>query len=219
MQNISILIIEDEIELITIYYEQAIDLFDHVYVASTIEEAKKIIHNQWIDGILLDNYLPDGKGLALLKEINTEHFYYPSIVVTATPSMNDMQKAIEKSVLKFINKPIGLKEIDSALLLLKKYIKRIKNDIELRSKNEITMATVRNLAQNYNLTKREVEIIRHSLKTKNNTELAKKLYISQGTIKRHWQNIFNKTQLRSQDDITKLISKNNLLSYREAPII
>ncbi len=215
MSDISLLIVEDEIELMSFYYDQAIDVFEHVYVASTMKEARMIIKNEWVDGLFLDNYLPDGRGLSLLNEIYSENYHYPSIVVTAVSSSKNLHKAINKSVLKFIDKPIRLNKLTTTLHLLKRHIKRTKRDIDFRSRNEVTVNAARNLADQYNLSEREIEVIKYSLRVKNNTELAQKLYIAHGTIKRHWQNIFNKTQLRSRDEITDLVSRSNILSYRE----
>lgn len=214
MSEISLLIIEDEIELLTLYYEQSTEIFDKVYIAPTIEEAKRILSDEWIDGLLLDHHLPDGTGTSFLDTINTPNYCYPCVVMTAMPSMDSMKRAIENHVFKFIVKPIGMSELHSTLISFRNYIERTNQDIELRSRSEITSATLKQLKQEFHLSEREVDVIENSLKVRNNTELAQKLSISQGTIKRHWHNIFDKTNLRSKDNVTDFISARNIRSYR-----
>ncbi len=209
----AILIIEDEIELITLYYEQAADIFGQVYVATTLTEAKKILKEKHIDGVLLDDYLPDGRGLSLLETLSSKEYNCPALIITAVTSIANIQRIIGKSVFKFMYKPVHLKELQATLLSFKEYIEKNRQAVELKSKTEVTKFALERVSKQYGLTIRETDVIEHSIRTKNNTDLAHQLFISHGTIKRHWQNIFNKTNLRSKEEIIDLIAKHNITSY------
>jgi DNA-binding CsgD family transcriptional regulator len=61
-----------------------------------------------------------------------------------------------------------------------------------------------------NLTDREREICSLIAQGKNNKEIAKKLYLSEGTVKNHITNIFNKLELRDRTQLAVYSLKNNI---------
>jgi len=56
----------------------------------------------------------------------------------------------------------------------------------------------------YHLTKRETEIVSYIIKGHKNAEIAKMLFISEGTVKNHLRNIFEKVKVKNR---TSLIHK------------
>ena len=56
----------------------------------------------------------------------------------------------------------------------------------------------------YNFSDREVEVVRLVLKGKNNKDIAKKLFISESTVKKHLNSIFKKSGSNSRWNLIQL---------------
>jgi len=62
-------------------------------------------------------------------------------------------------------------------------------------------------AENFNLSKREKDVLKLILEGKTNEEIAKKLFISINTVKKHLSHIFNKTEVHNRTELASLIYK------------
>jgi two-component system, OmpR family, KDP operon response regulator KdpE len=114
----SILIIDDEkdfCELITnILHKEPYS----IECAYTILEARKSLTLRSPDFILLDNNLPDGKGIDFLQEYNALFEGSKIIMMTADSSDHLRQRAYQWGVYEFLLKPfsfIKLRELISAV--------------------------------------------------------------------------------------------------------
>jgi DNA-binding NtrC family response regulator len=79
--NKTILIVEDNSDLLKIYGEAFNKLFSKVLVACNGQEAKKIIDDEWIDIIITDMNMPNGNGMMVIDE--AIKFKVPTIVISA----------------------------------------------------------------------------------------------------------------------------------------
>jgi len=92
-----------------------------VVKAYDAEEAVEVVSREKPDLILLDNMLPKGSGLGLLKTIRSSGgaMLTPVILMTAAISDDTQKKALRAGATDFIVKPIGseelLKKIDQIL--------------------------------------------------------------------------------------------------------
>ncbi|MCW9023111.1 MAG: sigma-54 dependent transcriptional regulator [Gammaproteobacteria bacterium] len=111
----NILIIEDDkvfSELLVMHLEEQ----DHnAYIAYSLEQAREIIHTKAIDAILLDNQLPDGLGIDLLKEIAEPSFQVPVIMITGVSDNTLAIEAMRSGAYDFIRKPMDKVELDITL--------------------------------------------------------------------------------------------------------
>jgi DNA-binding NarL/FixJ family response regulator len=55
-----------------------------------------------------------------------------------------------------------------------------------------------NLKKNYSLTDREIDIVLHIFKGLRNAEIAQRLFVSEITVKKHIQNIFQKVGVKTR---------------------
>jgi len=82
------------------------------------------------------------------------------------------------------------------------------NIIFYRNKHKQTanpkLVSAEKLAERYNLTEREREILLMVLAQKSNEEIEQELYISNNTLKKHLQNIYRKTDVSGRIDLFKL---------------
>ena len=63
-------------------------------------------------------------------------------------------------------------------------------------------------AAQYNLTKRETEIVSLTCSGKSSEEMCKQLYITHATLSKHFSNIYAKTKVRNRTQLFSLFSKN-----------
>ena len=85
MNKIKVFIVEDDpmVKEINKKFLEKLGEFEVVDDASSIEEAKRKVRKIEIDLILLDVFLPDGKGIDFLKWIRVEELYLDTILITA----------------------------------------------------------------------------------------------------------------------------------------
>ncbi len=138
-------------------------------------EATEIITNRW-----------PGIKVIMSTVFSDEHYLFDSIMVGATGYlMKDEPPAkIHKSIYEALEGGAPMsKEIARKSLNL---IKRGKPKKEM------------NLAEEYNLTLREIEILEHLSKGNSYEKIADNLYISYGTVRKHIENCYRKLRVHSK---------------------
>jgi DNA-binding response OmpR family regulator len=83
--------------------------------AHTPGEALAILQQQDIEVVLLDFYLPEMDGLAMLRRIKKANGIAQVIVITASEEMEDIIRALEAGANDFLLKPLDKKALDDAL--------------------------------------------------------------------------------------------------------
>lgn len=110
-----ILIIEDDqvfSELLVMHLEDN----DHIpLVAHSLEQARDILSKSSPDAILLDQQLPDGFGIELLKEISAQVTHPPVIMITGVTDNSLAIEAMGHGAHDFIRKPMDEIELDITL--------------------------------------------------------------------------------------------------------
>ncbi|MEW5821502.1 MAG: response regulator transcription factor [Cyanobacteriota bacterium] len=209
MQNKSILIIEDEEELLKTYEEYAKKIFPVVFTANTYKDAKNVLADNEVNAILIDNRLPDGLGISLVKELYYKEANIPVILITAYADKKLAIDSVNTGVFYFLEKPITKKKIiDTLMICYDEVIKRSEKH-QLESFYMLTNKTVDHLKDTYKMSDREIEVISLALHNYKNTIIAQKLFISTGTVKRHLHNIFEKMEISSKEELQKIIHNIN----------
>ncbi len=107
----TILIVDDE-ESIRLSLKGGLE--DEGYntvLASSGEEAQKIIEKQDLDLMLLDVWMPGKDGLQTLEEIKRDGYSIPVIIMTGHGSIETAIRAMRLGALDFIEKPLDLNKI------------------------------------------------------------------------------------------------------------
>jgi DNA-binding NarL/FixJ family response regulator len=204
-----ILIIEDEEDLLEIYEEYASRIFPSVLTAKTCKEAKKILKSQKIDCMLVDNRLPDGQGIHIVKEVSSREDNIPIIMITAYADKELAIESLNTGVFYFLEKPVTKKEILDTFKKCYKYVMKESEHQQLESQFQLIDNTAEHLKTEYSISERELEIITFAIQLQKNSIIAKNLYISPGTVKRHLHNIFEKLNISSREELQKLIQQLN----------
>ncbi|MEY0973652.1 two-component response regulator DpiA [Providencia huaxiensis] len=123
MIKIKILIVEDELLLAEMHseYIKAYPACDKVWLAGNLAEARKMVEYMKPDLILLDNYLPDGKGIDLVHELIQERNNADIVFTTAASDMDTVSEAIRLGVFDYLVKPIACERLGQTL---DRYIQR-----------------------------------------------------------------------------------------------
>ena len=207
MKRIDLLIIEDEISVCELYQQCAFDFFINIELSHSCDGAANILRGNRVDCVLLDNYLPDGQGIELLREYGTEE----KVIILSSGSA-DKQLAIDAvnaGVSYFIEKPFTVQELTAILKNARQKVMYRHQINNLVKGIKVGDAARDFLASHYRISLRELEVINCALNINKNDGIAKQLFISTGTVKRHLHNIFDKMDISSKQELKALVYQLN----------
>lgn len=117
MHDIDVLIVEDEARLASLHFEfvRKSSRFRAVNVAASLSDARKMIQVLKPHLLLLDNFLPDGRGIELLEDIVTGHIPTRVIFITAASDMDTCGQAIRFGAFDYILKPVSYDRLQMSL--------------------------------------------------------------------------------------------------------
>ena len=116
-EHIDVLIVEDKYELAQLHAEL---ISKHprlrlVGIASSLAEAQAKLASLQPQLVLLDNYLPDGKGITLISNPLLVHANCSVIFITAASDMDTCSQAIRNGAFDYILKPVSWKRLNQSL--------------------------------------------------------------------------------------------------------
>lgn len=111
-----ILIVDDELGIRNILSEILTDSGYVVSTAADAAEARSKIDQRHFDLVLLDIWMPGTDGLTLLREWRySGKLNFPVIVMSGHGSIDQANRAVDDGAVDFIEKPISLKRLLSAI--------------------------------------------------------------------------------------------------------
>ena len=119
MKNISVLWVDDEIDLLKPHILLLQDRGYQVTTCNNGTDALKIVQQDDFDIILLDEHMPGLSGLETLNKLKTITPNTPVIMVTKNEEENLMEDAIGSKISDYLIKPVNPKQI--LLSIKKKY--------------------------------------------------------------------------------------------------
>ena len=191
----NVLIVEDQSmprQLFEIFVNSS-DEFNHVASLSDASLALTLCQNQKIDLILMDVYTAqESNGLSAAEEIKTHFPNIKIIIVTSMPEFSWIEKAKSIGVDSFWYKETNKESILEIMHSTMNGEHIYPQDTFVVKFGNIT---------NHDLTKRELQILKEMLAGDSNAEIAKRLYISPGTVKRHIENMLTKTGFHTRTEL------------------
>ena len=179
---------------------------DFVVVAEATDgkEAVALTRELRPDILLLDMAMPEVPGMEVLRELAQDGPEVHTILLTATIHPLEAAHALRLGARRVV-----LKASTPELLL--KSIRSVCDGERLGEEVLATWARYGEWRQNKSeLTAREVEIISEIKTGNSNKQIARKLSISEETVKRHLSNIFEKLGVSSRLALALLASQHNL---------
>ena len=114
---VDVLIIEDESELARLHAElvQKHPRLRLAGMAASLAQARQLLHATPPQLVLLDNYLPDGKGVTLMTDPALATSQCSVIFITAASDMDTCSLAIRNGAFDYILKPVSWKRLNQSL--------------------------------------------------------------------------------------------------------
>ena len=149
--------------------------------------------NKPVDLILMDVYTFQGNsGLAAAEEIKKQFPNIKIIIVTSLPEYSWIKKAKEIGVDSFWYKDENKENIIEIIDRTMKGEHIYPDETPLVKLGQVT---------NHDLTDRELEILKEMLTGDSNQQIAERLFLSPGTVKRHVENLLFKTGFHTRTEL------------------
>ena len=190
-----VLIVEDQQmprQLFEIYISQN---KNYIHQASLKDASLALAYCQSkdVDLILMDVYTFQGNsGLVAAEEIKKQFPNIKIIIVTSLPEYSWIKKAKEIGVDSFWYKDENNENIIEIINRTMNGEHIYLTDTPLVKFGNVT---------NHDLTERELEILKEMITGDSNQEIANRLFVSQGTIKRHVENLLLKTGFHTRTEL------------------
>jgi len=110
-----LLIVEDNEELAELLAKGLRTAGYEADVLSTVEDARAVLSTTFYAALILDLGLPDGDGLALLRELRQRGNPVPVLVLTARGGLHDRVQGLRSGADDYLVKPFALEELIARL--------------------------------------------------------------------------------------------------------
>ncbi len=175
------------------------------------EEALQAVRKHKPDILILDVRMPGKGGLAVLQAMKKENLPTRVVVLTGSVDEEEVAEAIRLGV-----RGLVLKELAPKLLV--QCIRQVHAGELWLEKRSVTSALEKLLQREAGqhevaqiLTPREIEIVKQVAAGLRNEEIGKKLFISEGTVKMHLHNIYQKLGVDSRTKLTRYAQEKGLV--------
>ena len=168
---------------------------DYIHQASLNDASLALAYcqNKEVDLILMDVYTFQGNsGLLAAEEIKKQFPEIKIIIVTSLPEYSWIKKAKEIGVDSFWYKDENKENIIEIIDRTMKGEHIYPDETPMVKFGQVT---------NHDLTDRELEILKEMLTGDSNQEIAERLFLSPGTVKRHVENLLFKTGFHTRTEL------------------
>ncbi|MDE2277087.1 MAG: response regulator, partial [Burkholderiales bacterium] len=112
------LLVEDDAVLRDVVQRSLTEAGHRVDVAATAADARHLWRVQPVDAVLLDLNLPDGSGLAVLRDARGRGDRTPVLVLTARNRTDERVAGLDAGADDYLGKPFDLAEVEARLRAL-----------------------------------------------------------------------------------------------------
>lgn len=215
METLRVALAED-IAALAKTMQEKIALFPELEFAFAARHGKDLLEklekDHDLDVILMDINMPVMDGIAATKEVRRK---YPDIKIVMS-TVFDEEEHIFQSILAGANGYLLKDEKPLKILLSIQEAMEggapMSTGIATKALGLIRkMADVEESTIDFNLTKRETEILEQLSKGQNYQQIADLMFISPGTVRKHIENIYQKLQVHSKLEAVQLALKHRLI--------
>ena len=180
---------------------QQLDAEVTVISASTaVEGLAAATHYADLDLILLDLALPDGSGLSALRQLRAVAPTSPVVVVSASLDIADVRGALDEGAAGYIPKTLSSRAMLSALEQILRGDIFVPADLLAAIAGGATRPISSPLKPAHGLTERQIEVLRWLGAGLSNKEIARKLALTEGTVKLHVSAVMRALGARNRTD-------------------
>ncbi|HEY9059664.1 MAG TPA: response regulator transcription factor [Pseudobacteroides sp.] len=214
MKKIRVLIADDH-HMVRQGIKQILELENDIEVvsqASNGEEAVKLAREFKPDVILMDINMPGMNGLQAIEELKKDEGVYKVVVLTIHQDREYLFKTIQLGAEGYVLKDAEASVLIEAIRTVSEGNSYIQPNMTSELVREFTRISThsRSKEEENVLTSREIEVIGLIAEGLINKEIAKKLYISEKTVKNHVSNIFKKLNVSDRTQAAIYAFKHNI---------
>lgn len=221
MNKVRIVIADDHqlfIEGIKTILNRADTAFDFEIIgeAHSGKDLLELLKKDLPDLLLLDLNMPDGDGLNMLAIIKKKYKDIRVLALTMYDEVKLVRTAFNEDVDGYVLKSTGKLEILEAIDEIMDGGRYFGDGVKIHIMSDEEKAARPSkfddkFVKKYNLTKREIEILKLITQAMSNKEIAKKLFISDQTVSVHRKNIMRKLQVSNTAALIKMAYDNSLV--------
>ncbi len=205
-------VIADDDALIRDSLKLILDLDSDIAVVGTClngDEAYNLCSTISVDVVLMDIRMPVCDGIIGTKKIKNQFSHINVLVLTTFQDEEYIMQALKNGASGYILKNTPSTTIREYIKIVNKGALLIHPEIAAKLKEMLNVKTEKDLSK-YNLTPREIQIIQLISDGYSNTEIVKKLFLSESTIKNYVSTILTKLNLRDRTQVAVFYLKRNL---------
>jgi len=214
MSKIRVLLADDH-SMVRQGLKQILELEEDITVvaqASNGAEAVELARQHKPDVILMDINMPGTNGLQAIQELKQDSYPFKIVVLTIHEDREYLFKTLQMGAEGYVLKdaePSVLVEAIRSVFKGQSYIQPNMTKELVAEFNRITLHEKSKSEEN-GLTPREIEVLSLIAEGMLNKEIAKRLYISEKTVKNHVSNIFKKINVSDRTQAAIYAFKNNI---------
>lgn len=215
--NIKVAIVDDNSFLISVIKEK-LSFFEDISIKHTSfngsELLSKLEDNHNLDVILMDIEMPVLNGIETTQIVKQKYPQIKIIMLTAFDNDENIFNAIKAGADGYLLKEINPKELHNGILetinggaamnpsIALKTLKLLRNPINIDNPKDQEIIS---------LSKREVEVLEQLSKGLSYTIIAKNLFLSPSTVRKHIENIYKKLQVHSKIEAVQKAKDHNII--------
>ncbi|GGK10125.1 DNA-binding response regulator [Yeosuana aromativorans] len=213
--KIKIAIVDDNTFLINAIKEK-LAFFDDLQVKFSCMNGSELLtqlnDNHNLDIILMDIEMPVLNGIETTEVVKQKYPHIKIIMLTVFDNDEHIFNAIKAGADGYLLKEVNAKDLHEGILetlnggaamtpsIAMKTLKLLRNPIDFKSQSD-----------DIKLSDREIEVLEHLSKGLSYSLIAKNLFLSTGTIRKHIENIYKKLQVHNKLEAVEKAKRNNLI--------
>lgn len=183
-------------------------------VAGTLAKARALVSTEQPDVLLLDHRMPDGDGVAAIRDFLALRPGLQVVVLTASGSDHVLVAAIEAGAAGFLSKTRSLAEVTSAVRAAARGEAVISPELLMRLLPRLQGRSTGGAPATPLLTERERDVLGHLAQGLSNAAIAERLVVSVHTVRNHVANLSAKLGAHSKLEALAIAVREGLLPER-----
>ncbi len=181
--------------------------FELIGEAANGQEAIQVCQETNPDVVLMDIMMPVMNGIESTRVIRQNHPDTQVVALTSFENESSVPEMLRAGAISYVLKNISVDDLAEAIRSAHAGKSTLSDEVL-----ESLISTIRQPeAPQYNLTKREREVLAWMTQGLNNREIAEKLFISTSTVKNHVSSIFSKLDVTSRSEAVALTIRHHLI--------
>lgn len=148
--------------------------------------------------IMLDLNMPDINGFQFMEVAYDRGFHFPIAILSGSEDPKDFVKLQQYNISAYISKSSSIEELHESLKLIEKGEVAMPEDYAVYFNTDHESNRIEQIAKQYKLPKRKLEIITCISLGMTNREIAEKLFVATSTIDGHVKEIYKKLDVSNR---------------------